>query len=98
MAARVTYDYLNKYLFETNLGINGSENFAKSHRYGVFPSVSVGWIVTEESFMMGTQHWLDHLKLRASAGISDNDQGIGRFLYVQYYNGTGGNNWNWDQI
>lgn len=93
LAARVTYDYLNKYLFETNLGVNGSENFSKEHRYGVFPSVSVGWIVTEESFMMGTQHWLDHLKLRASAGISGNDQGIGRFLYAQYYNNTNGNGW-----
>lgn len=93
LAARVTYDYLNKYLFETNLGVNGSENFSKEHRYGVFPSVSIGWIVTEESFMMGTQHWLDHLKLRASAGISGNDQGIGRFLYAQYYNNTNGNGW-----
>lgn len=94
MAARVTYDYLNKYLFETNIGINGSENFAKGNRYGFFPSVSLGWVVSEESFMSGTKHWLDHLKLRASAGISGNDQGIGRFLYVQYYNETGGNGWN----
>ena len=74
--------------------MNGSENFSKEHRYGIFPSVSLGWVVTEESFMMGTQHWLDHLKIRASAGISGNDQGIGRFLYTQYYNGTNGNGWN----
>ncbi len=93
LAARVTYNYRNKYLFETNLGVNGSENFARGNRYGVFPSVSLGWVLTEEPFMRGTRNWLDYLKIRGSFGISGNDQGIGRFLYVQYYNPTGGNGW-----
>ena len=89
MAARATYNYANKYLLEANVGINGSENFSKQHRYGVFPSFSAGWVISEEGFMSGARTWLDQLKLRASVGWVGNDQGIGRFLYVQYYN-TGG--------
>ncbi len=93
-AARVTYDYANKYLFEANVGINGSENFSKAHRYGVFPSFSLGWVPTEEKFMAGSRKWLDYLKFRTSLGWVGNDQGIGRFLYVQYYNTTDASSWN----
>lgn len=93
-AARVTYDYANKYLFEANVGINGSENFSKAHRYGVFPSFSLGWVPTEEKFMAGSRKWLDYLKFRTSLGWAGNDQGIGRFLYVQYYNTTDASSWN----
>ena len=53
---------------KANVGINGSENFSKAHRYGVFPSFSIGWVPTEERFMNGTKGWLDHLKLRGSVG------------------------------
>lgn len=94
LAARATYDYMSKYLFEANLGVNGSENFSKEHRYGIFPSLSIGWVLSEEYFMLNARHWLDNLKIRASAGISGNDQGIGRFLYTQYYKGMDGNGWN----
>ena len=94
MAARATYNYANKYLLEANVGINGSENFSKQHRYGVFPSFSAGWVISEEGFMSGARTWLDHLKLRASVGWVGNDQGIGRFLYVQYYNTGGQPGWN----
>ena len=92
-AARVTYDYKHRYLFETNLGINGSENFSKKNRYGIFPSLSLGWVITEENWMRGSRNWLDNLKLRVSTGVSGNDQGIGRFLYVQYYDLTNASNW-----
>ena len=94
MAARATYNYANKYLLEANVGINGSENFSKQHRYGVFPSFSAGWVISEEGFMSGARTWLDQLKLRASVGWVGNDQGIGRFLYVQYYNTGGQPGWN----
>ena len=93
MAARATYNYANKYLLEANVGINGSENFSKQHRYGVFPSFSAGWVISEEGFMSGARTWLQ-LKLRASVGWVGNDQGIGRFLYVQYYNTGGQPGWN----
>ena len=51
-AARATYDYENKYLFEANVGINGSENFSKAHRYGVFPSFSIGWFRQKKALWM----------------------------------------------
>lgn len=93
MAARATYNYANKYLFEANVGINGSENFSKKHRYGVFPSFSLGWVVSEEKFMASSRNWLDYFKIRGSVGWVGNDQGIGRFLYVQYYNNTSWPSW-----
>lgn len=86
MSARATYDYKNKYLFEFNLGYNGSENFARGHRFGVFPAGSIGWVVSQEEFMKNVR-WIDHLKLRASFGLVGNDQMPDnlRFAYLQYY-------------
>ena len=92
MSARATYDYKNKYLFEFNIGYNGSENFARGHRFGVFPAGSIGWVVSQEEFMKNVS-WIDHLKLRASFGLVGNDQmGSTRFAYLQYY--TSGSNMN----
>ncbi len=89
MSARATYDYKNKYLFEFNLGYNGSENFARGHRFGVFPAGSVGWVVSQEKFMKNVR-WIDHLKLRASFGLVGNDQMPDnlRFAYLQYYSSS----------
>ena len=86
MSARATYDYKNKYLFEFNLGYNGSENFARGHRFGVFPAGSIGRVVSQEEFMKNVS-WIDHLKLRASFGLVGNDQMPDnlRFAYLQYY-------------
>lgn len=84
IVGRVTYGYDNKYLFEFNAGYNGSENFHKSRRFGFFPAVSLGWRITQESFMESTKGWLDNLKVRGSYGEVGNDQmGNQRFLYEQ---------------
>ena len=48
LSGRATYDYKNKYLFEFNIGYNGSENFARGHRFGVFPAGSIGWVVSQD--------------------------------------------------
>lgn len=81
IAGRVTYDYGNRYLGEFNFGYNGSENFPKGDKYGFFPSISLGWVVTNENFWH--IDWLSHLKLRASWGKVGNDQiGGDRFLYL----------------
>ncbi len=91
-SGRATYDYKNKYLFEFNIGYNGSENFARGKRLGVFPAGSIGWVVSQEEFMKNVR-WIDHLKLRASYGLVGNDQmGSTRFAYLQYY--TSGSNMN----
>lgn len=88
VVGRVTYAYDSKYLFEFNAGYNGSENFAKHKRFGFFPSFSLGWRLTEESFMERSSDWLNNLKIRASYGQVGNDiyqvNGVAqRFLYEQ---------------
>ena len=104
LVGRVTYGYANRYLGEINFGYNGSENFMRGHRFGFFPSFSLGWRINEEGFMKDTQKWLSNLKIRASYGEVGNDvYKIGaakqRFLYQaiwtqlsnDYYFGTTGN-------
>ena len=79
---RVTYGYQSKYLLDLNVGYNGSENFAKgSTRYGLFPSFSAGWVISEESFMDNLE-FISFLKLRGSYGIVGNDSGVSRFMYI----------------
>jgi TonB-linked SusC/RagA family outer membrane protein len=78
---RVSYDYQNKYMITAVLLADGSSNFARGHRWGYFPSVSAGWIVTEEGFMQGTKNWMDFLKVRASWGQNGN-QSVANFQYL----------------
>lgn len=81
VAARATYGYDNRYLAEVNMGYNGSEQFAPSKRFGFFPAASVGWAVSNESFLKGNDI-VTNLKLRASYGKVGNDKiGSARFLY-----------------
>src|SRR5690606_10676240 len=77
---RVNYSYKDKYLFEANARYDGSSRFAKTNRWGLFPSFSVGWRISEESFMKDLS-WIDQLKIRASWGQIGNQE-IGRFQYV----------------
>ena len=97
LVGRVTYDYDNKYLIEGNVGYNGSENFAPGKRYGFFPAVSGGWVLTQEEFLKDNPV-VNFLKIRASYGIVGNDRyhpyGTGfmdRFLYLSnsYFIGSG---------
>lgn len=80
-AARATYSYDDRYLVEGNFGYNGSEQFAPTKRFGMFPSGSVGWIASNESFLKDNKY-ITWLKMRASYGFTGNDQNEGfRFLY-----------------
>lgn len=96
LVGRATYSYKSRYLFDFNVGYNGSENFPKENRFGVFPAVSGGWVITQEKFMQN-QHLFNFLKLRSSFGIVGNDKdynssgALNRFLYLegQYDTGTG---------
>jgi len=81
---RINYNYRGKYLAEFNLRRDGSGKFGTNHRYGNFPSASVGWRISEESFLSSTK-LVDNLKLRASWGISGNDR-IGNYIFEQTYN------------
>jgi TonB-linked SusC/RagA family outer membrane protein len=93
-AARINYDFDNKYLFQASLRRDESENFAPDVRTGYFPAFSAGWVVSRENFMENTQNVLSYLKLKASWGKLGNDQlpGIPRFFYLTSY-GTVANNY-----
>ncbi|RPE08999.1 TonB-dependent receptor [Chitinophaga lutea] len=82
LVSRVTYDYKNRYLAEFNMGYNGSENFPENSRFGFFPAVSLGWVVTEEAFLPKNDV-LTFLKIRGSYGEVGNDKiGGDRYLYL----------------
>ncbi len=68
LAGRFSYTYDTRYIAEFNFGYNGSENFAKGKRFGFFPSVSLGWIVSQEKFMEGLTNTISNLKIRGSWG------------------------------
>lgn len=86
MTGRANYYYDKKYLAEFSFGYNGSENFARGKRYGFFPSGSIGWVISNESFMESAQSWLDYLKVRASYGLVGSDKlPSDRFAYLAYY-------------
>lgn len=79
-----TYGYKNRYFIKADVGYSGSEQFHPDRRYIATPAVSGAWIVSDEAFMDGAD-WLSNLKLRASYGITANDQlGGDRFLYLDY--------------
>ena len=80
--ARVGWNYKETYMANATLRADGSSKFAKGHRWGYFPSVSVGWVATNESFLAEkTENWLDFLKIRASWGQVGN-QSIDAFQYL----------------
>ena len=102
LVSRITYNYDNRYLGEFNVGYNGSENFAKGKQFGLFPSFSIGYNISEEPFFPKND-WVTFFKIRGSMGLVGNDKIIinnvlQRFLFRPssyesinnvYYFGTG---------
>lgn len=92
LAGRLTYGYKDKYLLEFDAGYTGSENFAPGHRFGFFPSVSGGWVISREKFFTDLSKAISLLKIRGSYGIVGNDNVGGpgtRFPYLTQINGGG---------
>ena len=89
LSGRFTYALDSKYFAEFNFGFNGSERFAKSERFGFFPSFGVGWYVSNEPFMEQYEDVITKLKLKGTYGLVGNDQ-IGsaedRFFYISQVN------------
>ena len=83
VAARATYSYKDRYFAEFNMGYNGSENFAPGHRFGFFPAVAVGYMMSNEDWWDGIKDVVNTLKIKASYGKVGNDQigGSRRFAY-----------------
>lgn len=80
---RVNYDYAGKYMAQATLRIDGSTNFPEDSRFGYFPSFSAGWRISEEKFMENID-FVDNLKVRASWGMSGNDQ-VAAYQYLATY-------------
>lgn len=78
---RVNWNYNEKYMATAIIRADGSSNFARGNRWGYFPSVSAGWVISNENWMESTKGWMDFLKIRASWGQNGN-QSISNFQYV----------------
>jgi len=83
IAARLSYAFDDRYLAEVNFGYNGSENFAKDHRFGFFPSVALGYNISQEKFWEPLSDVISHLKLRGSYGLVGNDDIGVRYAYLE---------------
>lgn len=81
--ARINYMYANRYLFEATVRTDGASNFNPENRWGYFPSVSLGWVMSEEKFMEKTRSWLSNLKWRFSYGQTGNSN-IGNYVNSAY--------------
>ena len=78
---RVTWDWNETYMATVTMRYDGSSIFTRGKRWGFFPSVSAGWVMTNEKFMQGTKSWLDFLKIRASWGQNGNNR-INKYQYL----------------
>ena len=89
LAGRLAYNYDSRYVAEFDFGYNGSERFAKNNRWGFFPSVAVGWMLSNEKFFAPAKDIFSQFKLKATYGMSGNDA-IGdnkdRFYYLSQVN------------
>ena len=78
---RVNYNFNEKYMLSAIMRADGNSKFAPGKRWGYFPSVSAGWVISNEKFMAKTVSWLDFLKLRAGWGQNGNAQTISNFQW-----------------
>ncbi|WP_299234705.1 TonB-dependent receptor [uncultured Bacteroides sp.] len=88
---RATYDYGKRYLFEFNVGYTGSEKFAPSNRFGLFPSFAIGWVISQEKFFKKAFPWINKFKVRYSDGLVGSDASANRWLYISEYSKNGSN-------
>jgi iron complex outermembrane receptor protein len=85
---RLIYTFNNKYVFNAVLRRDGSSRFSPETRWGLFPSVSAAWIVTNEEFMKGIKG-MNLLKIRGGYGVTGQQDGIGDYAYISnYYQGA----------
>lgn len=91
LSGRATYGYDDRYLLEFNFGYSGSENFEKGSRFGLFPAVAAGWVISNESFIKNNLKWLNLFKVRYSYGQVGNDRiSNGRFPYLTTVHNSSG--------
>lgn len=95
ISSRVTYNFRDTYMLDVNFGYTGSENFAAGHRFGFFPSVAGGWVMTGYDGVRDAMPWLNFFKIRASYGLVGNDRLTStRFPYLTLMeNSNSGGGW-----
>lgn len=76
---RANYNYMGRYMATATLRNDGSSRFGKNHKWGLFPSMSLAWRISDEAFMQGATGWLDNFKLRLGYGVTGNQDGIGEY-------------------
>lgn len=97
LAGRVTYAFKDTYFAEVNVGYNGSENFARGHRFGFFPAAAIGWMMSNEKWFEPITNTVDMLKLKASYGKVGNDDIGGQRRWVYESSIVTGGNWQYGQ-
>lgn len=86
--SRINYDYQNKYIATVNVRRDASSRFGADNRWGTFPSVALGWVLTEETFMQEALPFVNNLKVRGSYGITGNQSGITNFQSLGLWEGA----------
>ncbi len=90
LVGRLSYDFQTKYFFESSFRYDGSSRFAPGKQWGFFPSVSLGWRISEESFYSALKDYMPNFKIRASVGTAGNDgtaayQWLSGFVYNHFF-------------
>lgn len=92
--ARAMYNYKERYLFSASVRYEGSSRFGQNHKWGTFPAISIGWRLSEESFLKNVR-WIDELKIRAGYGVTGNQE-IGNYRSLSTLR-KGSSNFYYDQ-
>lgn len=95
IAGRLTYGFKDTYFAEVNMGYNGSENFARGHRFGFFPAGAIGWMVSNEKWFEPVTKVVDMLKVKGSYGIVGNDDIGGQRRWVYESTIVDSDGWNY---
>ena len=96
LAGRLGYAYKGRYIGKVSWAYEGSNDFPKGKRFGLFPAIAAGWVLSEEPFLKEA-NGVQYLKIRASVGTTGNDDmGATRFMFDEYYSGSGSYFWGTD--
>jgi iron complex outermembrane receptor protein len=87
--ARAHYSFDERYMITATVRRDGSSKFGANHKWGIFPSASVAWGISQEKFMAPTKSWLDDMKIRAGYGVTGNQDGLQPYNSLETY-GTAG--------
>ncbi len=94
ISGRVTYGFRDTYMIDGNFGYTGSENFKRGEQFGFFPSIAIGWVPSQYSWMQDNLHFISFLKLRGSYGTVGNDRiANDRFPYLTIINANASAGW-----